>query len=157
VARIPRIVAIISIVAGAIMIVAGAVTYYVVHRELSDEHIVVSADAAHFGGKDVKGPFTAYYQAQAIKEHATKIGNGKTYAQLAQDDPKRNTVLTASFLRSSLFTSVVAFGVAVLVMGLGVLFILVGLALLGILRRITDATPPDPATTEQNPPQPAVA
>src|SRR5262245_64362507 len=75
--KMPRVVAIISIVAGAIMIVAGVVTYYVVHRELSDEHIVVSSDAAHFGGNDVKGPFTAYEQAQAIKKHALEIGNGK--------------------------------------------------------------------------------
>ena len=37
--------------------------------------------------------------------------------------------MTASFLRASLFTSVVAFGVSALVAGLGVLFILVGVAL----------------------------
>jgi hypothetical protein len=134
--RMPRIVAIVCFAAGGIMIVAGVVTYYVVHRELSDEHIVVSSDAAHFAGDDVKGPFTAYQQAQTIKEHALKIGNGKTYAQLPQDDPKRNTVMTASFLRASLFTSVVAFGVAALVVGLGVMFLLIGFALLGLLRRL---------------------
>src|SRR5205823_11151582 len=133
--RMPRIVAIISIVAGAVMIVLGAVTYYVVHRELSDEHIVVSEDAQHNAGKDVEGPFTAYSQAMVIKTHALEAGGGKTYAELPQDDPARQTVMTASFLRASLFTSVVAFGVAALVVGLGVLFILLGLALLGLLGR----------------------
>ena len=37
--------------------------------------------------------------------------------------------MTASFLRASLFTSVVSFGIAAMAMGLGVLFILVGIAL----------------------------
>jgi hypothetical protein len=44
--------------------------------------------------------------------------------------------MTASFLRASLFTSVTAFGVAALVMGLGLLFILVGLAFLGVAKHL---------------------
>ena len=149
--KLPRIVAIISVVAGAIMIVLGVVTYYVVHETLSDEHITVSDDAKHFGGKSVEGPFTAYAQANAIETHALEAGGGKTYAQLPQDDPARQTVMTASFLRASLFTSVVAFGVAALVVGLGVMFILLGLALLGVLKRIElvpSAGAPPPPTTE---------
>jgi hypothetical protein len=134
--RVPRIVAIFSIVAGAVLVVAGGVTYYLVHRELADEHIVVADDAEHNAGEKVEGPFTAYSQAMVIKDHALEAGGGKTYAQLPQDDPRRDTVMTASFLRASLFTSVVAFGVAALVVGLGVLFVLVGLALLGIVGRL---------------------
>jgi hypothetical protein len=134
--RVPRIVAIFSIVAGAILVVAGGVTYYLVHRELADEHIVVSEDAEHNAGEKVEGPFTAYSEAMVIKSHALEAGGGLTYAQLPQDDPRRETVMTASFLRASLFTSVVAFGVAALVVGLGVLFVLVGLALLGIVGRL---------------------
>src|SRR6185295_4635 len=103
---------------------------------LSDQHITVSEDAKNFAGNDVEGPFTAYSQAMAIKTHALTIGGGKTYSELPQDDPNRQTVLTASFLQTSLFTSVVAFGVAALVMGLGALFILVGLALLGVDKRL---------------------
>ena len=98
--RMPRIVAIVAIVAGAVMIVLGAVTYYIVHRELSDEHIVVSEDAKHNAGKDVEGPFTAYSQAMVIKTHALDAADGLTYAQLPQDDPRRQTVMTASFLRA---------------------------------------------------------
>ena len=134
--RMPRIVAIVSFVAGAIMIVLGLVTYFVVQRELTDEHIVVSDDAEHFAGEPVEGPFTAYSEAMVIKEHALEAGGGQTYAQLPQDAPERDTVMTASFLRASLFTSVVAFGVAALVVALGVLFILLGSALLGVLRRM---------------------
>ena len=103
-----------------------------------DEKIVVSDDAENFAGDDVDGPFTAYSEAMVIKEHALEAGGGQTYAELPQDDPTRDTVMTASFLRASLFTSVVAFGVATLVAGLGVLFILLGLGFLGIVTRLDE-------------------
>ena len=89
--KMPRIVAIVSIVAGAIMIVVGVAVYFVVQRELSDEKIVVSDDAENFAGDDVDGPFTAYSEAMVIKEHALEAGGGKTYAELPQDDPARET------------------------------------------------------------------
>jgi hypothetical protein len=146
--KLPRIIAIVLMVAGAVMIVAGGVTYYVVHRELADEHITVSDDATNFQGEDVTGPFTAYAQATVIKKHAMEIADGKTYAELDQDDPNRDTVMTASFLRASLFTSVVAFGVAALVVGLGLLFIAVGIALVALDRRSRNvaADPVDPSS-----------
>lgn len=52
--------------------------------------------------------------------------------------------MTASFLRASLFTSVVAFGVAALVAILGVLLALVGWALMKIGR----SKPPATVTTQ---------
>jgi hypothetical protein len=147
--KMPRIVAIVSIVVGALAIVAGGITYYAVHSQLSDEKITVSDDAAHFGGKSVEGPFTAYAQANAIKKHALDAGGGKTYAELPKDDPARQTVMTASFLRASLYTSVVAFGVAALVVALGVMFILLGLALMAIDKRLpVAATEPAPAPVD---------
>ena len=76
----------------------------------------------------------AYAQANVIAEHANEIAGGKTYAQLPQDDPNRQTVMTASFLQASLFTSVVAFGVAAMAAGLGVVFLLIGFALRAIAR-----------------------
>ena len=44
--------------------------------------------------------------------------------------------MTASFLRASLFTSVVAFGVAAFAFGVGLVLILIGVALLRIHRRL---------------------
>ncbi|WP_029252257.1 hypothetical protein [Paraoerskovia marina] len=120
---------IISLVAGIVMIVAGAVTWGAVTTQLADENITVSEDASFLPGDDVNGPFSAYAQAEIINEHALAGSDGKTYAELDQDDPVRTTMMTASFLRASLFTSVVAYGVAALVMGLGLLFTLGGLAL----------------------------
>jgi hypothetical protein len=136
-----RVIGILIIVAGVILLGAGVATWFTVRDQLADEHITVSDDADHFAGDKVDGPFTAYSEAQTIEKHALKASGGLTYAQLPQDDPKRQTVMTASFLRASLFTSVVAFGVAALAAGLGVVFILLGIAMLSIYR----ATRPTPA------------
>ena len=86
--KLPRIVAIISIVVGGVFIVLGAVTYYIVHRELADEHITVSDDAKHNAGKDVEGPFTAYSQAMVIKTHArSEAGGGQDLRRAAPGRP----------------------------------------------------------------------
>jgi hypothetical protein len=100
-----------------------------VQTNLADENITVAEDAASFAGKKVDGPFTAFAQADIIEKHALEASGGKTYAELDREDPVRATVMNGSFLRASLFTSVVSFGVAAMAMGMGVLFILVGLAL----------------------------
>ncbi|MGW8566544.1 hypothetical protein [Isoptericola sp. NPDC055881] len=119
----------ITLIAGIIMIIAGLGVWVVVSQTLSSEEITVSEDASMFAGQHVAGPFTAYAQAEVIDKHATEMADGKTYAQLDQDDPVRDSVMDASFLRASLFTSVVAFGVCALVIGLGIVFILLGSAL----------------------------
>jgi hypothetical protein len=143
-----RVLAILVMVAGAVMVVAGAGTWYLVQSQLSDERITVSDDAAHFAGDPVDGPLTAYTEAQTIEKHATKASGGKTYAELAPDDPTRNTVMTASFLRASLFTSVVSFGVAAMAGGLGIVLLLIGWALLslaGVVRTVAAGTTDLPA------------
>lgn len=110
-------------------------------------------------GKPVAGPFTAYAQASAINFHTLALTNNRTYAQLGADakalkaklatagankaeiakDPgvialadARTTAMNGSFLRASLFTSVISFGVAALVIGLGFLFGLLGFALVKV-------------------------
>jgi len=130
-----RVVGIIVAVLGIVFLVAGVATYAVISSTLADEKITVSDDADHFAGKDVKGPFTAYAQADVIAKHAEEIGGGKTYSELAQDDPNRATVMNASFLRASLFTSVVAFGVAAFVAVVGVVLILLGWVLTRLARQ----------------------
>ena len=115
--------------AGVVLSLSGAGTWAFVQSSLAAENITVAEDAAHFGGQLVNGPLTAYYQADIIEHHALEASAGKTYAELDREDPVRATVMNGSFLRASLFTSVVSFGVAAMAMGLGVLFVLVGFAL----------------------------
>lgn len=124
-----RTVGLVVILAGLVFAVAGVVTWFVVADQLAAENITVSEDADVLAGSDVTGPFTAYAQAQVINKHALEATGGKTYAELGKDDPARQTAMQASFLRSSLFTSVVAFGVAALATVLGILLLLIGWAL----------------------------
>src|SRR5215211_2217834 len=70
------------------------------------------AAASCLAGDEVKGPFSAYCQAKVIDKHSLNATGGKHYAELGQDDPLRQTAMTASFLQASLFTSVVAYGFA---------------------------------------------
>ncbi|WP_306573546.1 aromatic ring-opening dioxygenase LigA [Isoptericola croceus] len=119
----------VTLLAGILLVLAGVAVWIVVAMTLSDEKITVADDASMFAGQQVAGPFTAYAQAEVIDQHALEASGGATYAELDRDDPTRETVMNASFLRASLFTSVVAFGVCALVVGLGLLFILVGAAL----------------------------
>ena len=146
-----RLLGLLVIIAGAILAVAGVVTYATVSNKLSDQRITVADDAAHFAGQQVTQPWQAYAQANVIAKHANEIGGGKTYAELPEDDPNRNTVMTASFLQASLFTSVLAFGVAALAVGLGIVFILIGVA----LRRTVQTSEAVPATSPTtNSPEP---
>jgi hypothetical protein len=124
-----RILAILIIVAGAILVVGGVVTWIAVQTQLSDESITVSEDASYFAGDKVDGPLTAYVEANTIEKHALEATGGRTYAELDREDPARQTAMTASFLRASLFTSVVSFGVAAMAAGIGVALILIGWAL----------------------------
>jgi len=126
---VPRWVGLVVMIAGMVFTVVGVVAYIAVQQTLSDQKITVSDDADMFAGKAVNGPFTAYSQAMVIGKHAKEIAGGKTYAELPQDDPNRDTVMTASFLPASLFTSVVAFGVSVMAVVLGLLLVLMGWAL----------------------------
>ena len=119
---------------GALMIIAGGVTWFMVQDQLSDARITVAEDADMLAGDDVDGPFSAYAQAQVIDKHALEATGGKTYAELDREDPLRETAMSASFLRASLFTSVLAFGVAAMAVGLGLALILVALALLSVAR-----------------------
>lgn len=110
-------------------------------------------------GKLVAGPFTAYAQANAINQHALEGAEGRTYAQIGDDARKlkaklaadglskeevaanpdvkaladtRSSTMNASFLRASLFTSVISYGLSALVMGIGLLFGLLGFALIKV-------------------------
>lgn len=87
-----RVLGLLTIIAGAILAVAGVGTYVTVSLTLADQKITVSEDASAFAGQTVTQPWQAYVQA-------------------------------------SLYTSVVAFGVALMAVGIGVVFILMVWAL----------------------------
>jgi hypothetical protein len=126
-----------SIVLGALMVIGGITTWIVVSSTLSDQNIV-TADDACLPGRTVADPFTAYCEAKVIEKHTLDSTGGLTYAELDREDPLRETALTSSFLQSSLFTSVVAFGVAAMAVGMGLIFILIGLGIRDVAQFTTD-------------------
>jgi hypothetical protein len=128
-----RAVGFLAILGGLVMIIGGGVVWAMVSGQLADENITVSDDASMMAGAPVVGPFSAYAQADIINHHALEMAEGKTYAELEQDDPIRATVMNASFLRTSLFTSVVSFGVAAFAIGSGLLVGLLGWSLTAIV------------------------
>ena len=141
-ARLVRLIGLLGIIGGIVMLLVGGLVWGTVSSQLSEEKITVAEDASFLAGATVDNPLAAYAQATIINHHAMKASGGKTYAELAQDDPTRPTVMTASLLRASLFTSIVAFGVSVFAMGVGILLALFGWA----VRAVVPAAP-KPATT----------
>jgi len=126
---------IVSIVVGIILALAGVVTWGVVTKTLSEQKIVVSDDADCLAGWEVRDPFSAYCQARVIDKHTKEITGGKTYAELDREDPNRAVAADSAFLQASLFTSVVAFGVAAMALVVGIVLALIGFALRSQPRR----------------------
>lgn len=123
-----KLVGLAGIAGGIVLVLVGVVIWVAVSTQLRAENIVIPPDAIAFQGQTVSGPFTAYVQADIIQRHALELSDGHTYAELDRDDPARATMMNASFLRASLFTSVVSFGVAAFAIGVGLLFVLFGWA-----------------------------
>ena len=129
-----------SIVIGLILIIAGTTTWIVVSSTLADQKITVADDASCLAGDEVNGPFSAYCQAKIIDQHALEATGGLHYSELDREDPLRQVASSAAFLQASLFTSVVAFGVAGMAILIGVLFILIGLGIKDVADRSPRST-----------------
>ncbi|GEL93763.1 aromatic ring-opening dioxygenase LigA [Cellulomonas composti] len=170
-----RLLALITIIFGGVFIVAGAATWIAVSVNLKAENITVSDDAEAFAGQTVDTPWEAWSQAAIINHHALAASGGLTYAEIGAEMTElkadlaaqglsdeeiaanedlialqntRTTVMNGSFLRASLFTSVIAFGVALLVVGLGAVVTVIGVALrkLAPAVQVEAAAPATPAT-----------
>ena len=123
---------------GLVLLVAGGYTANrgvdakaLVRDELVAQRITTPADATIPNAR-VDSPATAKAMADIIDEHARKATGGKTYSELDREDPARATAFQASALRTSLYTSVMAFNVGDLVIGLGALIAVLGVAIGGV-------------------------
>ena len=112
---------------GLFMVTEARSAHSDVRGALTAERIVTAEDA-DIPLAPVDGPEEAKAQADAIQAHVIKITGGKTYAELARDDPNRATYLQAVTLRTALMESYLAFRVADLVLGVGVIVALLGLS-----------------------------
>jgi hypothetical protein len=110
---------------GAFMVTEARSAHDEVRDALASERIVTAEDA-EIPLAPVTGPEEAKAQADIIQTHALRITEGKTFAELSRDDPRRATYLQAVTLRTALMESYLAFKVADLVMGVGVIVALLG-------------------------------
>jgi hypothetical protein len=141
--------------AGAYTVIRGYDAKSQVRAELLAQDITTTPDASIPGVK-VQDAATARSMAEIIDHHAREATGGKTYSEMGRylatdgtdtndeglavkDDkgnpvsnPLRNVAFQASALRTSLYTSVMAFNVADLVVGLGLMIVVLGLAIGGI-------------------------
>ena len=126
-----------------------------VRGELIAQRVTTPEDASIPNAR-VDSAATAKSMADIIGHHADETTQGKTYSELgrylAKDgtdtneataaltgadgkpvaNPVRNVAFQASSLRTSLYTSVMAFNVAQLVVGLGVMMLALGVAVGGV-------------------------
>lgn len=129
-----------SIATGSLFVAVGAGAWFTVTKQLRDEKIRVPGNAPALAGKRVQGPATAYAEALVIKSNAERGAGGRTFADIsdalrgvdassneAAELRKQSSALsTAAALRTSLMTSVLAYGVSALVAGLGTFFVIAG-------------------------------
>ena len=128
-----------------------------VHDELVAQNITTPEDAS-IPNALVDDKDTAHSMAEIIEVHALEATGGLTYAEMGRfatpdGDPAgtsdesqavigsdgrpvannaRNTAFQASALRTSLFSSVMAFEISTLVVGIGALLLLLGFAVGGV-------------------------
>ena len=126
-----------------------------VRSELLAQNITTTPDAS-IPNVRVQDAATAKSMADIIDTHAREATGNKTYAEMGRflatgggdtsdealavkdasgqpvPNPLRNVAFQANSLRTSLFTSVMAFNVADLVIGLGLMIIVLGLAIGGV-------------------------
>jgi hypothetical protein len=128
-----------------------------VREELLAQNITTPEDASIPNAR-VRSAATAESMADIIDVHARESTNGLTYAEMGRfmtpdgdpagtndeaaavkgndgkpvSNPLRNTAFQASALRTSLYSSVMAFNVADLVVGLGLMIVVLGLAVGGM-------------------------
>jgi hypothetical protein len=127
-----------SIVLGVLLVIGSLGTAFMVSSTLADQHITTPDDAVCLPDREVTGPFTAFCQARTIDRNVLETTDGQTYAELDREDERRAVAQSAAFLQASLFTSVLAFGVAAMAFGMGVLFVLIGLGIRDVSERVVD-------------------
>jgi hypothetical protein len=141
---------------GAYTVVRGVDAKSDVRAELLRQDITTTPDASIPNVK-VTDARTAQAMADVIQKHSDEITGGRSYAELGRyltadgkgdtsdenlamkdkdgnpvANPVRDVALTASTLRTGLYTSIMAFNVADLVTGLGVAIAAMGVAITGI-------------------------
>ena len=155
---------------GVLSVAAAVVGFNLVGHSLKQERIVgtpdmtpsaIRAEVQKAGLKDIEIPgcsvageevnngVRANCFAQYMRVHALLATGGKTYSQMAQDDPKRDVWVSEIGFSTALSTSFFAQLVAIFALILGICLLLTGIGFLVLTRGLPDpvepAAPPEAA------------
>jgi len=131
--------AFVVVVVGVVRGIAGLIAWITVRSQLAAERIRIPGSAERMAGRPVRGPLSAFEEAAFIRKSALRATGGKTYGELDEGAPMAQLAMQSSLLRSSLFTSILAFGVAAAEMAQGIVLVAIGAALLRIARRLSSS------------------
>jgi hypothetical protein len=115
--------------AGTVSVLSGVGSWLMVRSQIAEERITVAGADGPLAGRAVRDPVTAFAQAHVIKRAALSATGGRTYGELDAADPNAEMALHAALLRASLFTSILAFGLAAAQVAMGGVLLVIGRAL----------------------------
>lgn len=129
-----------AVAAGTLFAAVGVAAWVAVTKQLRKEKITVPGNASLLAGKPVAGPATAFAEALAIQANAEHAAGGRTFAEIGDalravekdsDEAQAlraqsQSLATAAALRTSLLTSVLAYGVSAFAAGIGLLLMTMG-------------------------------
>ena len=107
---------------------------------LAEQRITTSDDAC-LPERDVRGPLTAYCQADVIQQHVLEATGGLPDVRRARLGPPPRDRVAGLVPPVLAVTSVLAFGVTATTMGMGVLFVLIGLAIRDVRQQVEEVAP----------------
>lgn len=120
--------AVISLAFGAVFIYQGVNANNMLAKELAAEKVTYAAEDAKGAIKDVVDtPEEAKVMSEVIRGH--RIANYGYYSELKRDDPKRDGILKAITLETSLNLAQMGFALAAIIIVIGVFMIVMGAAL----------------------------
>ena len=120
--------AVISLVFGGIFIYQGVNANSMLTQAIASEKVTYTAADANGAIKGViDTPEEAVVMSSILREHRLK--DYGYYAELKRDDPKRDQILKAITMETSLNLAQLGFGLATVVQVTGVFMIVMGLAL----------------------------
>lgn len=137
---------IIVVIAGIVSLIISGIFFF---QGISKANLIISAmqdeKIAYKNAKGIEGivdtPVEAQIMAAVLKQH--RMDRYGTYGSLGRHDPKREQILKAITLESSLHLATLGYGLTQVVMGVGAFIGMIGLLLIGggaILIRYTRET-----------------
>src|SRR3989344_5460122 len=143
-----KVTATLAIVAGILMLGASTFGIIFTYHNVARENIITPEDAS-IPKTPVRGPFTLKAQADIIRIHALKAGDGKTYAEMPSKVPQldssgnpvlnekgeaimisnaaRTTWITATTLTTALNLGIITYAFSALVFFMGLVSIWTGI------------------------------